>query len=92
MVGLEDFEMPVSCRECIFHGDFGMCQVSGYFEDEDYTSTERSVDCPLVETYTKDDIVTMLTELLSEIEGLNMHGFIQLQNYRQKTGRYRQGF
>ena len=36
--------------------------------------------------------IEVLAELKSEIEELNMHGFIQLQSYRQKTGRYRQGF
>ena len=55
MVAIKDFEMPVSCRECIFHGTYGMCQVSGYFEDEDYTNTERSVDCPLIEIKENED-------------------------------------
>jgi len=32
-----------------------MCQVSGYFEDEDYTNTERSVDCPLIEIKENED-------------------------------------
>lgn len=44
------------------------------------------------EIYTKADLVAMLKELQSEFEKLNMHGSIQLQSYRQKTGRYRQGF
>jgi len=44
------------------------------------------------EMYTKDDIVDILTEIQLEIKKLNMHGSIQLQSYRQKTGRYRQGF
>lgn len=42
--------------------------------------------------YTEDEVVAMFTELKKEIEELNMHGSIQLQSYRQKTGRYRQGF
>lgn len=45
-----------------------------------------------VKVYTEDEVVAMLEELKKEIEELNMHGSIQLQSYRQKTGRYRQGF
>ena len=48
--------------------------------------------CTVKDIYTKADMVAMLKEIQSEIEKLNMHGFIQLQSYRQKTGRYRQGF
>ena len=55
MVAIRDFEMPKSCRECIFHGQYGMCQVSGYFEDDDYTETSRSADCPLVEIKENED-------------------------------------
>lgn len=40
----------------------------------------------------KADMVAILTDIQLEIEELNMHGSIQLQSYRQRTGRYRQGF
>lgn len=44
------------------------------------------------EAKVKTEMIAMLEEIKKEIEELNMHGFIQLQSYRQKTGRYRQGF
>ena len=70
------------------------------FDKEDNESVEVAIETMHkyqmmqadYEARLKADMVAMLTEIQLEIEELNMHGFIQLQSFRQKTGRYRQGF
>lgn len=62
------------------------------YEGEDVYTMEEIANMFNDWYYTKDEVITVLKELKQEIEELNMHGSIQLQSYRQKTGRYRQGF
>ena len=49
MVVIKDFEMPTSCSECIFCDVHSQCVITGFFEDDDYTESNRSEDYPLAE-------------------------------------------
>lgn len=55
MVIIKDFEMPASCSECIFCDVHSQCAITGYFEDDYYTHSNRSEDCPLVEVKDGND-------------------------------------
>lgn len=69
MVGLKDFNMPSCCNSCehwsFSRDDEPLCDLTyEYISQFD----KRQEDCPLVETYTKADMVAMLEEISLEIE------------------------
>lgn len=69
MVGIKDFDMPSCCNSCnhwsFNRDDEPLCDLTyEYIRQFD----KRQDDCPLVETYTKADMMAMLEELKSEFE------------------------
>lgn len=84
MIAINDLymaKMPNSCKECpltyLDTGDdayFGANERRCVIDDScvDGMVSERSYDCPLVKTYTKADMVAMLTDIQLEIEELDL--------------------
>ena len=72
MIGIKDFEMPSCCNNCnhwsFSRDDEPLCDLTyEYISQFD----KRQEDCPLVETYTKADLVTILTEIKKEIHEIS---------------------
>lgn len=88
MVGIKDFDMPSCCNSCdhwrFNRDDEPLCDLTYEYIRK---LNQRQDNCPLVETYTKADMVAMLEELKEQLR--EMHDdFFETEHFEEAYGVY----